>query len=112
MVSSILRTAIIVIHAVEICPDEVLLILNAQFHGQAVEHTQVLAVERTAIQFVRHLPTLLLDVLEVVAGNVAPLVLHPGDGALSRFGVFTDDLCDGCGVAVLDDLTSLCIELQ
>ena len=112
MVSSVLRTAIIVIHAVEICPDEVLLILDAQFHGQVVEHTQVLAVERTAIQFVSHLPTLLLDVLEVVAGNVAPFVLHPRDGALTRFGVISKHLGDGCGVAVLDDFASFRIILQ
>ena len=94
MVSSVLRTAIIVIHAVEICPDEVLLILDAQFHGQVVEHTQVLAVERTAIQFVSHLPTLLLDVLEVVAGNVAPFVLHPRDGTLAGLRIFADDGSD------------------
>ena len=81
VVGGVLRAACVVVHTVEVGPDEVALILDAQFLGQVVEHTQILVVERIAIQFVSHLPTLLLDVLEVVAGLVAPFILHPRDGA-------------------------------
>ena len=83
VVGGVLRAAFVVVHAVEVSPDEVALILDAQFLGQAVEHAQVLAVERITLQFVSHLPTLLLDVLEVVAGLVAPFILHIDDGALA-----------------------------
>ena len=101
-----------VVTAERVGPDEVFLILDAQILGCIIQHAHVLLVKSLALFGIRHLPALELNVLEVVVALVAPLILHPGDGALTRFGVLTDDLCDGCGVAVLHDLTCLCIELQ
>ena len=40
-------------------------------------------VDVLALQFIRHLPPLELHVLEVVAGLVAPFILHINDGALA-----------------------------
>ena len=67
-----------------VSPDEVLGILYAQFLRRVVQHAEIGVREsRPALHRVSNLPPLELHVLEVVAGLVAPFILHIDDGALA-----------------------------